>query len=194
MKARGAVISLVVLLALTSAAIAQDMRENLGRSLFADQKANRVGDAVTVLILESTNAVNDAKTATGRKSDISVSANASTGTGSGTDISGGFGTGSDFRGEGTTSNRGSLKAKIAAHVDTVLSNGNLMITGSRSITINGEEQILKISGVVRPSDIMADNAVYSFNISDAKIVVQGEGSLTSVQEPGLLAKIFHWLF
>lgn len=193
MKTRGTVISLV-LFALTSAGTAQDMRENLGRSLFADQKANRVGDAVTVLILESTNAVNDAKTATGRTSDISVSANASTGTGSGTDISGGFGTGNDFRGEGITSNRGSLKAKIAAHVDTVLSNGNLMITGSRSITINGEEQILKISGVVRPSDIMADNSVYSFNISDAKIVVQGEGSLTSVQEPGLLAKIFHWLF
>jgi flagellar L-ring protein precursor FlgH len=83
---------------------------------------------------------------------------------------------------------------MAAHVDSVLANGNLVINGSRSITINGEEQTLKISGVVRPSDIMADNSVYSFNISDAKIILQGEGSLTSVQEPGWLTKVFHWLF
>lgn len=184
----------VMLLVLAGHSFAQDMRGNLSRSLFADQKANQVGDAVTVLILESTSAINGAKTATSRGSDFSLSANLSTGTGSGTNISGGLGTGNQFKGEGTTSNNGSLKAKIAAHVDSVLANGNLLINGSRSITINGEEQTLRISGVVRPSDIMADNSVYSFNISDAKIVVQGEGSLTKVQEPGFLTKIFHWLF
>lgn len=184
----------VMLLMGASTAFAQDMRGNLSRSLFSDQKANQIGDAVTVLILESTSAVNDAKTATSRGSDISLSANASTGSSSGTNIGGGIGTGNQFKGEGTTSNRGSLRAKIAAHVDSVLANGNLVINGSRSITINGEEQTLKISGVVRPSDIMADNSVYSFNISDAKIVLQGEGSLTKVQEPGWLTKIFHWLF
>lgn len=186
---------IVVALLLTAGqAFTQDMRENLSRSLFSDQKANRVGDAVTVLILESTSAVNDAKTATARNSDISLSASMSTGSGSGTNMGGGLGTGNQFKGEGTTSNHGSLSAKIAAHIDSVLTNGNLVINGSRSITINGEEQTLKISGIVRPSDIMADNSVYSFNISDAKIVVQGEGSLTKVQEPGFLTKIFHWLF
>lgn len=183
-----------MLLLLAGQTSAQDMRENLSRSLFSDQKANSIGDAVTVLILESTSAVNDAKTATSRGSDISLSTNMSTGSGSGVNIGAGIGTGNQFKGEGSTSNRGSLRAKIAAHIDSVLANGNLVINGSRSITINGEEQILKISGIVRPSDIMADNSVYSFNISDAKIMVQGEGSLTKVQEPGFLTKIFHWLF
>jgi flagellar L-ring protein precursor FlgH len=118
----------------------------------------------------------------------------STGTGTGTDISGGVGTGNQFKGEGSTSNRGSVRAKLSAHVDSVLANGNLVINGSRSITINGEEQTIAISGIVRPSDIMADNTVFSYNISDAKIIVQGEGSLTKVQEPGWLTKVFHWLF
>jgi flagellar L-ring protein precursor FlgH len=184
--------ALVLLTAVNAAG--QDMRQNLGRSLFADQKAAAVGDAITILILESTSAVNGAKTATARGSDISVSANLSTGSTADKNIKGGLGTGSRFNGEGTTSNTGSLRAKMAAHVDSVLANGNLLINGSRSITINGEEQILTVSGIVRPSDITADNAVYSFNISDAKIVLQGEGSLTKVQEPGFLTKIFHWLF
>lgn len=174
-------------------AFAQDMRGNLNRSLFADQKANQVGDAVTVLIMESTTAVNDAKTETSRGSDISLSANLP-GSGTTTNISGGVGTGNQFKGEGSTSNRGSVRSKISAQVDSVLANGNLVIKGSRSITINGEEQTLRISGVVRPSDIMADNAVYSFNIADANIVLQGDGSLTKVQEPGWITKIFHWLF
>lgn len=186
--------TVVMVLMLGSIAHAQDMRDNFNRSLFADQKANRLGDAITVLILESSSAMNDAKTATARNSDISLGAKVSTGTGTGTDISGGVGTGNQFKGEGTTSNRGSVRAKLSAHVDSVLANGNLVINGSRSITINGEEQTIAVSGVVRPSDIMADNTVYSFNISDAKITVQGEGSLTKVQEPGWLTKVFHWLF
>jgi flagellar L-ring protein precursor FlgH len=173
---------------------AQDMRNNLSRSLFADQKANRVGDAVTVLIVENSSAVNDAKTATSRGSDLSLSGNVSISGGTNKTVGAGIGTGNKFNGEGTTSNRGSVRAKISAHVDSVLANGNLAISGSRSITINGEEQKILLSGFVRPSDIMADNSVYSFNIADATIVIQGEGSLSKVQEPGWLTKIFHWLF
>ncbi|MBI5474539.1 MAG: flagellar basal body L-ring protein FlgH [Ignavibacteriae bacterium] len=184
----------LIVVGFTCVAGAQDMRENLGRSLFADQKANRVGDAITVLILESSSAVNGAKTSTSRASDLSLGAKVSTGAGSGTDISGGVGTGNQFKGEGSTSNTGSVRGKLSAHVDSVLANGNLVINGSRSITVNGEEQIITVSGIVRPSDIMADNSVYSFNISDAKIVVQGDGNITKVQEPGWLTKVFHWLF
>lgn len=175
-------------------ALAQDMRPNLGRSLFADQKAYRAGDAVTVLIIENSSAVNDAKTATARGSDISLSGDVSISGGTNKSVGAGVGTGSKFNGEGTTSNRGSVRAKISARVDSVLANGNLAISGSRSITINGEEQKILLSGIVRPSDIMADNSVYSFNIADATIVIQGDGSLTRVQEPGWLTKFLHWLF
>lgn len=172
----------------------QDMRSNASRSLFSDVKASRSGDAVMVLIVENTSAVNDARTATSRGTDLGLSANLSTGSGSGKDISAGVGTDNQFKGEGTTSNSGSVRSKISARVDSVLANGNLAISGSRSITINGEEQKLQISGIVRPADVMADNSVYSFNISDAKILVQGDGSVTTVQEPGLITKFLRLLF
>jgi flagellar L-ring protein precursor FlgH len=179
---------------LTAQSYAQDMRGNAGRSLFSDVKAARVGDAVMVLVVENTSAVNDARTATSRGTDVGLGANMSTGSGSGTDISAGIGTDNKFKGEGITSNSGSVRSKISARVDSVFANGNLAISGARSITVNGEEQKLQISGVVRPADVMADNSVFSFNISDARIVVQGDGSVTEVQEPGLITKFLRLLF
>jgi flagellar L-ring protein precursor FlgH len=71
---------------------------------------------------------------------------------------------------------------------------NLVINGSRRIVINQEEQTIKISGVVRPSDIQADNSVYSYNISDATILMEGNGLVEKVQGPGLITKFLHFLF
>ena len=189
-----ALCTLVVLSGVFSkSAVGQDMRENVGRSIFSDQKANRIGDAVTVLVVEISSASNDAKTTSSRESNLSLSGSNKSGTGVGMDISAGLGVGNQFRGEGATSSRGSVRAKISARVDSVMPNGNLMINGNRTITVNGEEQTIKISGVVRPSDVQADNSVYSFNISDAVIVFEGNGIVSRAQGPGWLTKLFHWL-
>lgn len=179
---------------LVQGAAAQDFRQNVNRSLFSDQKANRLGDAITILVVESASAVNDAKTSAGRKDDMSFGATLNTGSGSGTDIGATIGAGAQFKGEGATSSRGQIQAKISAQVDSVLANGNLVINGKRSITINGEEQQLRISGIVRPADIRADNSVFSYNIADAVISVQGDGVVSNVQGPGLLTKFLHLLF
>lgn len=52
----------VLMLVLVSSLTGQDMRRYIGRSLFSDQKAFTRGDAVTILVVETTNASNDAKT------------------------------------------------------------------------------------------------------------------------------------
>lgn len=178
----------------TSFTTAQDLRENFNRSLFADQKATRVGDAVMIYIVETSSASNNATTSTSRSSDLSLSA---TGTNAGKTMlspSGGITTGNTFSGEGTTTTKGSVTARLSARVDSVLPNGNLLIHGNRVITINGEEQVINISGIVRPSDIQADNSVYSYNISDANISLKGNGIVSRSQEPGWITKFFHWLF
>jgi len=187
--------ALVVLSAvLSSVVIGQDMRENVGRSLFSDQKANRQGDAVTILVVEVSSASNDAKTSASRESNLSVSGSMKTSGSPGTEFSGGLGLGNQFKGEGATASHGSVRAKISARVDSVLTNGNLVVNGNRTITVNGEEQTIKISGIVRPSDIQSDNSVYSFNISDAVIVFEGSGIVSRAQGPGWLTKLLHWLF
>ncbi len=193
MRIRSIVIAVGVGL-LAHAAVAQDLRENVNRSLFADQKANRVGDAVTIYIMESSSASNDARTNAARSSDISLSGSGQL---NGSTLHGGtlgLGTQSTFKGEGSTVSNGNVRAQISARVDSVLPNGTLHVQGSRSIVINGEEQLIRISGIVRPSDIQPDNSVYSYNISDASIVFEGSGLVSRAQGPGLFTRLFHWLF
>jgi flagellar L-ring protein precursor FlgH len=173
---------------------AQDMRQYVGRSLFSDNKAFRVGDAVTVVVVETSSATNGASTTSNRESDLSFSGSGTVSGKALPDASIGIGTSNKFKGDGSTSSTGSVSAKISARVDTVFANGNLYINGSRTITINGEEQLIQIAGVVRPSDVQPDNSVYSYNISDAKILFQGNGIVSRSQQPGWLTKFFHWIF
>lgn len=173
---------------------AQDMRQNGFSSLFSDQKANKIGDAITILVIESAQASNNAETSTGRTSSLGFSGKMQTG--SSAPGSGGVSIGSnnDFKGAGSTKTTGMVKTKISATVDSVLANGNLVIKGERRIVINGEEQTVSIKGIVRLSDIAPDNTVYSYNISDAEIILSGDGAISSAQSPGWLTKFFHWIF
>ena len=175
-------------------AAAQDMRENNNRSLFSDQKANRIGDALTVLVVEASSASSDARTQTSRESNLSLASGGKSGSKSLLDVGATIGTGNAFKGSGATESNGSVRAKISARVDSLYSNGDLWISGSRLISINGDEQVIKISGIVRPSDVQADNSVYSYSISSAVIVFQGKGIVSQNQEPGFLTKFFHWIF
>jgi flagellar L-ring protein precursor FlgH len=188
-KVRLLILAAAGILASAGAGIGQDMRGYAGRSLFSDQKAIRVGDAVTILVVEATTASNDARTSSGREDNFSLSGSGSVDL---PQVSAGLG--SQFRGEGSTISRGSVRTKISTQVDSVLANGNLIVNGKRTIVVNGEEQILTISGVIRTSDIMADNSVYSFNLSDATIVFEGNGIVSQAQGPGILTKFLHFLF
>lgn len=186
--------TIIALFLCASVAAGQNMRSSIGRSLFSDQKATLPGDAVTVVVVEVSSASNDASTSTERSSSLSLSGSGKSGGTSLADVSAGIGTGNAFKGEGSTSSHGSVRARISARVDSVLSNGNLAITGNRTIEINGEEQVISLSGIVRPSDIQSDNSIFSYNISDAHIVFKGNGMVDRAQGPGWITKLLHWLF
>jgi len=173
----------------------QRMKQNAEFSLFSDYKAAQVGDAITIIVVESSQAANKAETATGRKSNIGFGGSAKVGDSTPLpDADFSLGTTNDFKGSGSTKSSGMVKTKISAIIDSVMSNGLLSIKGSRKIVINGEEQKISIKGVVRGSDIRSDNTVYSYNISDAEIIFDGSGAISRAQSPGWLTKLFHWLF
>jgi flagellar L-ring protein precursor FlgH len=188
-----------LILFLSTSLVAQNMTENAARSLFADHKAAQVGDAVTILIVESSSAVNGAETSTSRDSKLGASAGFQNNRifrelpyGESVSVSGT--TANGFKGTGSTSNKGSVQAKLSAKIVEIDDNGNLRIEGTRNILINKEEQIIKVSGTIRPQDISPDNTIYSYNISDAVISYKGEGAVSSVQGPGWFTKFLHWLF
>ncbi len=188
------VMLMILMVLLAAVAQGQDMRQNAARSLFADQKATRIGDAVTILVVETSTASNDASTTSSRQSNITFNASGQTGSSSMPQVGLGIGTGNDFKGSGSTSTNGNIRAKLSARIDSVFANGDLWIDGTRTITVNGEEQTIKISGLVRPSDIAADNSVYSYNIADARISFEGNGIVSRAQGPGWITKLLHWLF
>ncbi|MFZ1082049.1 MAG: flagellar basal body L-ring protein FlgH [Candidatus Kryptoniota bacterium] len=168
--------------------------QNPSSSLFADYKASRVGDAVTVIVIEQNSASKDASTNTSRQSTITGSGAGNVGSTNLPSVGLQVGTNNVFQGSGSTSETGTMQAVISARVVKVDDYGNLEISGSRLISVNGQDQVIKISGVIRPSDIQPDNTISSEYISDAKIIFEGKGSIDQSQSPGWITKLFHWLF
>jgi len=164
-------------------------------SLFTDKRGRKSGDIITVLVMEAAKASNDTRTATDSKNDVEIGKGSSGGLlkwipgfglNAGTDV--------QFDGKGTTARNGALKATVTARILQVLDNGNLMLEGSKLVTINNEEEILEVSGMVRADDINPDNTVYSFKLADAVIRYSGNGVNSSAQEPGVLTRFLNWLF
>lgn len=165
-----------------------------GNYLFADQRAMRVGDIVTVVVRESADARRGASTTLDRKSAMSNTLTDFLGllkrlspTSVGTELLGGKSI-SDFSGMGETTRSEKLSATVPATVKKVLPNGNLYIEGHRTIMVNNEEHHFYISGVVRPVDISDDNSVSSSRIAEAEIEFGGRGDITDKQRPGIITR------
>ena len=100
----------------------------------------------------------------------------------------------DFNGEGLTSRNGRLKMFVTARIEEVLPNGTLRIVGVKHVRVNDEETDITIRGIVRPMDIEANNNIKSERIADASVDVKGSGPATAKATPGLLTRIFNWLW
>jgi len=194
-KLKNTLIAISLILLMFPAFISgQTMKENGFRSLFSDYKAVNLGDAITIIVVESSQASNQAEKSTGRDSQIDLGLAGNLGATKLPPASLNLGTRNDFKGGGSSKSAGMVKTKLSALIDSVLSNGLLRIKGSRKIVVNEEEQMITIKGFVRTSDIRSDNTIYSYNISEAEIVFQSDGQINSVTSPGWVTKLFHWLF
>jgi len=160
-------------------------------SLFDTPRARRVGDILTVKIVETATAKNSATTKTGRNSDISAGIDKlftlEKYVTPYTQASGTFD--SNFEGNGSTDRSGKLMATITVRVAAVLPDGNLKIAGSRDVAVNNERQFITLTGLVRPEDVDYTNTVLSTSISDARIVYSGSGIVDDRQRPGWMMRI-----
>ncbi|PKL92554.1 MAG: hypothetical protein CVV21_02000 [Candidatus Goldiibacteriota bacterium HGW-Goldbacteria-1] len=167
-------------------------------SMYTDHKAYRVGDIVTVLVVESTQAVQSASLKTNKKAGLEAGMGMSNwANGVSTSFpnvpSWGMGAEEYQDGGGKTQRSGSLLASISARVEKVLSNGNLYIKGTKVIQINDDKQNLIIKGVIRPEDIASNNTIYSTNVADAMIEYEGNGPIGEKTSPGILTRFFDWI-
>jgi flagellar L-ring protein FlgH len=151
------------------------------RPITADSKAFRVGDIVTIQIVENASASANADTDLKRsnsagaelhfRSPIPIAGANATATG-------------QFDGGGQTARTGQLLATLSVSVRDVLPNGDLLVFGEQLLVINEEQQRIDVEGRVRPQDISDANTVLSNRVADARITYVGEGDLANRQKPG----------
>lgn len=167
--------------------------------IFMDAKARRVGDIVTINVVETSSASNNANTNTSRSSSLSMQLSNFLGLEDNSKFPNSakfdpFGsitgsTANAFSGTGSTNRSGKLDATITARVVEVFPNGNLKIMGRREITINNEKQYIVLSGIIRSRDISPDNVILSTSIADARIAYSGQGVLNDRQKSGWGARV-----
>ncbi len=179
------------ILCLVAGAAASGLWDSGGGSLYSNQRAHRVGDILTVQIFESSTSSSDASTDTENKTEI--------GGGPGTGLLDfislwGLGSENAYEGKGTTSRKGQLTATMSVRIVEVLPGEQYRIEGTRSVTRNGEEDKMLVTGLIRGRDIGPDNTIVSSAIADAVIVYEGEGEIANGHRPGLLARAVDWIF
>jgi flagellar L-ring protein precursor FlgH len=185
------------------------------RFLAFEARAKRVGDLVTVQIVEQAQAENEASTETERTSNYEATLNSAAAlqtivTRPILNLLGLLGftdqrsdksptaelnivdaeTKSDFEGEGTVKREATFTTTIACIVTGVTETGLLEIEGERQLRINGETQIIELSGFVRPEDIRIDNTIPSTLVASADIHYGGVGSVSGRQRVPWLMQIF----
>ena len=163
--------------------------------LFEDLRPARVGDILTVRLVERTIASQSSSTSTSKSTSATLD-NPSLGgralSRNGDPLFGGSLSGSrTFDGEGSSAQSNSLDGDITVTVVERLTNGNLRIQGEKWLTINQGREFIRLSGIVRPYDIEGDNSVASGRVANAEITYSSKGVMAATNRMGLLARFFN---
>ncbi len=161
------------------------------RSMFSDRKAAMIGDIITVVIIESAKAQDMSSSKRGKNFEVGVPK------GEGPlDFIPKLGAKGEtkYKKAGATSKTGGIQAKVSASVLKVMPNGNLLIEGEKRVRIDNEEQVIYVSGIVRPEDIDPENVILSTYLADAKIEYRGEVKVSSKEKPFIGVRVFQKLF
>ena len=163
--------------------------------LFEDRKAGRVGDILTIRLVEDTRASKDSATSTSKENSASLANPTVFGrpvTSGGVPILEGSLDGTrEFDGAGSSSQSNSLRGEITVTVVERLPSGNLVVEGEKWLTINQGREFIRVRAVVRPPDILTDNSVFSTRIANAQIAYSAKGALADANRMGLLARFFN---
>ncbi|UZK67973.1 flagellar basal body L-ring protein FlgH [Sphingomonas sp. M1-B02] len=159
-------------------------------ALYEGLRARRVGDPLTIVLVERTSASKSAATkldsgggfsltppTTGalnlfNKSDASISGNR------------------NFAGTGTADQANALSGEVSVTVAEVYPNGTMLVRGQKRVTLNRGDEFIQIKGIVRTADIDAYNRVASTRVADARIAYTGKGDIARASRQGWLSRFF----
>ena len=159
---------------------------------FGKGRSYAVGDLITVLLSESTQAARKQSGEIKRKNSNDVLAPSwSSRLGAGVNLNG---SNINSVGEGVADQTASLTGSIAVTVVEVLANGNLVVRGEKQLALTEGAEVIQVSGIVRPEDVSPNNTLQSKRLANAQIAYRGTGDMAAATRPGwgtnLLMKIW----
>ena len=158
--------------------------------LTSGARASSIGDLVTIVLVESTQAQKTNSASTDRSGSVSITP-PTTGPLSffkSTDAS--VGAGGTFSGKGAAQQSNQLSGAISVTIAQIYPNGTYLLRGEKHLTLNRGDEVIQISGLVRASDIDSFNSVPSTRIADAHITYTGKGEIARASTQGWLGRFF----
>lgn len=171
----------------TDGAIYQSGRELV---LAENPVAHHIGDIITIVLNEATAAQKSATTTTSKANTVTMpgttllNKNVSW-------LNNNIADSSKFDGEGASAQSNSLTGYLTATVLKVLPNGNLFVSGEKQLALNQGKEYVRVTGVVRPIDLAADNSIPSYRVASAKISYSGKGAINDVNTQSWLSRLFN---
>ena len=159
-------------------------------ALYEGSRAKRVGDPLTIVLVERTAASKSANSKLDSSGGFSLTppttGNLSLFRRSDASASGTRG----FTGGGTADQANSLSGEVSVTVAEVYANGTMLVQGQKRVTLNRGDEFVRIKGVVRTADVDADNRVPSTRVADAQIAYTGKGDVARASRQGWLSRFF----
>ncbi|MDI1352718.1 MAG: flagellar basal body L-ring protein FlgH [bacterium] len=157
-------------------------------SLIADHKASLPGDILTVIVLETSNAQTSADLSSGKELKTAIEAGYNK---KNHEVE--FGLKGKGKAAAKTGRNGKIKASLTVRIKELFPNNTYLVEGLQMITINGEQQRILLSGIVRPEDISPQNTILSTRLADAHISYSGNGSVSDSQNRNYFYKILSFV-
>jgi len=158
---------------------------DIRRGVFEEPKARRVGDIISVILIERKQSSKTADTEIKKENSVSFDA----GTVLGVSLSLGdynmqtsVTQDSEIKGEAGSDQSNSLSGSIAVTIAEILPNGLIMVRGEKWMTLNRGEEFIRIQGLIRPEDVQPDNTILSTRLADARITYSGAGGLENANK------------
>ncbi len=162
-------------------------------SFFEDQKPRDIGDTLTINIVENTKASVNSNSSVSKNNSNSVSLPVITGLGNTVAKIGEIGVSTDsshsFSGKGAAGGTNLFTGSITVTVIEVLENGNLVVSGEKQISIGGEQEYIRLSGIINPRFVI-NNVIASNKVADAKIEYKNSGQISDGLVMPFLSRFF----
>lgn len=165
-------------------------QRNYAISLYSDQRARRIGDVITIMLQERTNATKSNSTSTSKDSDVDFGTPTIFGNTYGA-LNNVIESERSFSGQGDSGQSNSLNGQITVTISDILPNGNLEVRGEKWLSLNEGDEFIRVRGLIRPQDIGPDNTVMSTKLADARISYGGTGFVANASKPGWLTRFFN---